>query len=529
MTEDFPLRRENSEHLDGESNLITLDVCYEIRSSELESCINKIKKIYGTDVRFLPLSGKSAGGGVFQVPTPDSNTIVGLHIAAALTPKIRVASDLDIKKVDLDEIVIIKSNNAVYAGAAITLQQLNQALADELGSQFKVLGADLTSYTYAQVGSTFMTGGMGPQRRYFCDSVVEIALHNGDKIISIGGEELANYAGTYGWTGLVCAVKCNYHQLPIEEFAFSIPVKNTPGNIARVLNHFSRFVYLENTAAAKLQPETGAVSMILGLEHITVDSMQPLLNLQLNNTVTKIANEIVNNCESVKADGVIFVNGLSALPIDEVISELVDDVTSANLTIAGVDLEYSYYFANLDLMRDLREAVSYAARNQEPRGSYSYKGHTDANIRVNPGVLESCVKHICQAYEDYIDSVEDFFKSQPLIKGEILVYGHLNPVGIDPHNRITLATENETSFHAAIGSLDELKKKLILELADICEISGSIFTGGEKGVGSDHELLLAFDTPQAAPKALFVKYTRQKMTIKKASPCFNWRAFAPYK
>ena len=529
MTQDIVLRQQDVELVDGESNLITLDVCYEVRGSELQSTIRKIKDIHGSAARFLPMSGKSAGGGVFQIQAAGDDIIIGLNIAATVSPKIRHASDVDIKKVALDEIVINESDYSIYAGAAITLQQLNQALADESGLQYMVLGADLTSYTYARVGSTFMTGGMGPQRRYFSDSVVEIALHDGHEVISISGDKLLNYAGTYGWTGLVSAVKCTFHQLPTQEFAFSIPVKNTPEQIARLLNHFSRFVYLENAGSGKLQPKNGVASLILGLEHITVGSMQPLLDSNLVNTAYKIAKEIVANCNSANSEGMIFVYGLSELPIDEVICELVDDVESENLTIANIDLEYTYYFSDLNVMRDFREAVSYAARNQEPKGSYSYKGHTDANIWINPNVLEPTVKVIWQVYLNYVDAVEDYFKSKSLIKGEILIYGHLNPVGIDPHNRITLASENEASFHDAIKSLDELKKKLVLKLADICENSGSIFTGGEKGAGSDHELLSAFDRFAATPRALSEKFERQKLAISNASPSFNWRAFAPYK
>ena len=529
MKTDNPLRPMDIELLDGESNLITLDLCYEIRGNSIDSTINKIKSIHGSNVKFIPLSGKSAGGGVFQVSAASDDTIVGLNISAALIPKIRRESEVDIKNISFDEIVINESNFCIYAGAAITLQQLNQALTDELGDQFKVLGADLTSYTYAQVGSTFMTGGMGPQRRYFSDSVVEIALYDGEKIHLISGKQLHNYAGTYGWTGIVCAVKCKYHQLPVQEFAFSIPVKNTPKNIARLLAHFSRFVYLEHAETVKVESQSKTESLILGLEHITVESMQPYLNSRMNNLCTKIAMEIAENCESANADGMIFVYGLSELAIDEIISELVDDVSSTNLTIADIDLDYTYYFSDINHMRDLREAVSYAARNQSPKGSYSYKGHTDANIWVDPTKLESSIKIIWQAYLDYVNSVQTYFNSQPLLNGEILIYGHLNPVGFDPHNRITFATEDESLFHHAIDELDEFRNILIRELATICDNTGAVFTGGEKGAGSDHELLLAFDELDAVPRLLYEKFSKQKAVIKNAAHCFNWRALPPYR
>ena len=515
-------------HLDGESNPIRVDICYEARGYTLSSAIREIKAAHGPDVKLLPLSGKSAGGGVFQVTPSQGETIVGLSIPAAVTPKIRHAIDVDIRQVEIEEIVIDETNCFIYAGAAITLQQLNQSLADELGAQYKVLGADLTSYTYAQVGSTFMTGGMGPQRRYFSDSVVEISLHDGDNKNSISGKNLQNFSGTYGWTGIVSAVKCRYVELPLQEFAFSLPVKNTPDNIASVLSHFSGFVYLEDELQSSVQTKNGGSSLILGLEHITVDSMQPLLNSHQGNTSTRIAAEILDQCNAVKADGMIFINGHSELPIDEIISEFVDDLTSENLTMAGIDLDYTYYFPDLDVMRDLREAVSYAIRNQEPKGSFSYKGHTDANIWINPASLEASVKNIWQAYLDYIDHVQNYFKSQPAIKGEILIYGHLNPVGFDPHNRITFATEDKSIYDSAIRQLDGFKNRLTLRLADICESSGSIFTGGEKGAGSDHELLMAFDDPSAAPRPLSTKFKQQCIAIQKASPSFNWRALPPY-
>ena len=528
MIKEIPLRHRDAEILDGESNRVNLDTCYDIRGNELESALKSIKHIHGATVRFLPLSAASAGGGVFQMPTPAGETIIGLHIAATVMPNISLACDVDIRKINLDEIIINEHDFSIYAGAAITLEQLNQALHDELGPQFNVLGADLTSYTYAQVGSTFMTGGMGPQRCYFSDSVVEIALHDGDEIVSIDGDDLLNYAGTYGWTGLVSAVKCIFYELPVEEFAFSIPVKNTPEDLAKVLNHFAGFAYLEKSTSTGVRTKNGDTTIITGLEHITVGSMQPLLNTHTNNGVTNIAREIVDKCESADADGMIFVYGLSDFTIDHVLGELIDDLMSPNLTIADINLDYTYNFANLFQMQELREAVSYAARNQHPKGLYSYKGHTDANIRVNPDKLKHSVNVIWQAYLDYIQCVENFFNSKPSVHGEILVYGHLNPSGFDPHNRITFATDDEPAYLECVEVLDEFKKTLILELAKICQHTGCVFIGGEKGVGSDHELLSAFDVPEAVPDKLLNKYLKQKNTISKASVCFNWRAFEPY-
>ena len=529
MSSNFKLKQKSVERFDGESNRINLDFCYEVRGNALDQTIKAIKLTHGAGVRLLPLSGQSAGGGVFQNQTTADDCIVGLHIIAVPEPKIRFADTIDIKQINLDEIVIDKNNNFIYTGAAITLQQLNQALIQEIGLQYMVLGADLTSFSYAQVGATFMTGGMGPQRCYFSDSVVEIALHDGEKIKAIqAAEQLASYAGTYGWTGVVSAVKCRYYQVPFEQFSFSIPVKNTADRIAFLLNHLAKFVYLEAADGLKIRSKSGSKSLIMGLEHITVESMQPLLNSTCENAQRQIAVQITDKCHAANADGMIFVYGLSELPIDEVMGELIDDVHASRLTIANVDLDHTYYFSDLNQMRDLREAVSYAARNQKPKGRFSYKGHTDANIWIHPDELESTIKKIWSSYLNYIDAVQQYLASQSSLKGEVLIYGHLNPVGFDPHNRITLAAEDDLLLQAAITQLDKLKNTLVLELADICADSGSVFTGGEKGAGSDYELLSAFEDLNTVPTSLLYKFKKQQQAIKQAATNFSWRALSPY-
>ena len=275
------LHTENPEVVDGENNPVVLDMIYTLKGDSLQTTLQTIQCEHPGDVYFLPLSGTSGGGGIFQVAAPQGGKIVGLRLATTPQPKIRLAEHVDIRSVALDEIIIDKQQRSIYAGAGITLDQLNQSLAAELGHQFKVLGADLTSYTYAQTGATFMTGGMGPQRRYFSDSVTEISLYDGGQLISIDGDELNHYAGTYGWTGLVSAVRCQYVQLPTNEIAFALPVNGDPSSLALLLEHFSPYTYLEiQSGVVKNSSESSNV--ILGLEHISASAMQPLFSLAEN-------------------------------------------------------------------------------------------------------------------------------------------------------------------------------------------------------------------------------------------------------
>lgn len=512
----------NSDIVDGENNAIILDSVYSIKGSALLDTMTELKSTYGDRLCLLPLSACSAGGGVFQVEKPADNIVVGIQFTATASPKVTICNGVDITKVALDEIIINQQEKQVYAGSAITLEQLNLALAEQLGSQFKVLGADLTSYTYAQVGATFMTGGMGPQRRYFSDSVRGISLYNGEEINSVKGIDLNAYAGTFGWSGLVSAVCCDYYQLPENEIAFAIPVNNQPGDLARLLEHFSPFTYFSPEKETLLTKD-----VILGLEHITVDSMQPFLRSGENALIDR-AKVLSENCQSANADGLIFVNGYSDLPVDEFLFSLVDDANAEDFTIAGINLEYTEVFNVPNQMRAIREGVPYAARTQSPKGEYVYKGHTDATVRINPKSVEKTVAALWQANEEYVDSVNKYFSSSEKIRGEILVYGHLNPFGVDPHNRITFACDDEASYQEAEIHLHQQRDIFYRSLQNICETSGSEFIGGEKSVASEMEIFPAFGGPDNAPLALKKKFDRQIPVIRSASQLFNWRALPPY-
>ncbi len=520
------LRRISGPIVDGENNSVLLDVAYSIKGREFLDSMSEIRERHGDNICLLPLSGTSAGGGVFQVDRPQGKTVVGLQITASANPLVSVSSSVQFTDVALDEIVIDDKENKVYAGSAITLEQLNRALAEKVGSHYKVLGADLTSYTYAQVGATFMTGGMGPQRRYFSDSVVEVALYDGEKVKALEGEALNAYAGTFGWSGLVCAVCCEYVELPNNEIAFAIPVNNKAEDLANLLAHFSRLTYfhIENGKAITYQ---GGADLVLGLEHITVDSMQPYLQSGDNALINR-AQILVSHCENSDADGLIFLNGFSDLAADDFLFTLVDNIDADTFTIAGINLKYTEVFNDPNQMRAIREGIPFAARTQSPKGMYIYKGHTDGTIRINPKKVEETVDALWSANQSYVQSVNDYFEKCKSVRGEILVYGHLNPYGIDPHNRITFACDNKRDHQEAEDYIHQQRDVFYRSLEAICKSSGSVFIGGEKSAASEAEIFLAFDGPENAPEALKEKYNRQVKVIGEASQMFSWRAIRPY-
>jgi hypothetical protein len=517
----------NHNIVDGENIAVELDCIYSIKGHNLVDSIDRIKQTHQPDFCLLPLSSVSGGGGIFQIEKPVAKQVIGIQLIATNSPRVTRSSQVDITTVGLDEIIIDEQRHAIYAGSAITLAQLNQGLGDELGEQFKVLGADLTSYTYAQVGATFMTGGMGPQRRYFSDSVIEISLHNGNKLTRIDGDELNNYAGTYGWTGLVSAVCCRYVELPAVEIAFAIPVNNSPSELSRLLQHLAPFAYLK-IENGKVLSNNGGTDLILGLEHITIDAMQPFVESG-DNALTERAKQLQANCETANADGLIFVSGYSHLPVDEFLFELVDDVDADEFTIASIALDHTEIFKDPNQMRAVREGVPFAARTQAPKGRFIFKYHTDVNIRLNQDCVTDAMDRLWRANQKYVESIDQYIKSHPKLSGQIIVYGHLNPYGVDPHNRITLACDDAVTYQQAVADIHRFREEFVRQLRSLCDDSGSSFIGGEKSAGSEYSLFRAFGGPELAPPLLAAKFKRQFETISAASALFNWRAIKPYR
>lgn len=508
--------------VDGENNRVQYDYAYPVKS-DLVAAVSQLRQMHGEDIYLLPISGASAGGGIFQYQQRPGGSIIGLRFDPPLQPRLRFDSRVQLTEIELDEIVIDRERQQICAGAAITLDQLNRALVEQLGHSYKVAGADLTSYQYAAVGATFMTGGMGPQRRYFSDSVVEIALYDGATLASISGEALQGYAGTYGWSGIVCAVRCNYHRFADNEIGFALPVSGQAARLSRLLDHLSPWTFL-SLDCAQVDSLAGANDLILGIEHVSLDSMQPLLQQKNENPAQRRALELTEKCIAADADGLVFINAYSDRSSDDFLIDLADDQDADVFTIAGIELEHAEIFNDPEEMRAVREAIPYAARTQAPSGKLVYKSHSDANIRLAPGCVAIAAERIWQINCEYIDKVEHHFAENSDIDGQILVYGHLNPFGIDPHNRVTLSSDSETAFRRSCDFLRAQRAEFYCALAALCVSADAIFIGGEKTADSELGIYQAFGGPEHAPAALFARFRQQRATVSASAAMFNWRA-----
>ena len=522
-----PLGKPIASAVDGENNPVGFDLAYPLLGRP-QAAIEALRRQHGDSVFILPISGASCGGGIFQLETRPPGTVIGLRLDPPVEPRISQSSNADLLAIDIDEVVIDSEARRVYAGAAVTLGQLSRALRDTLGRSWRVPGADLTSYQYAAVGATFMTGGMGPQRRYFSDSVVAIALYNGEETLTLSGDALAGHAGTYGWSGFVSAVACAFYQYPPEEVAFTLPVSDEPELLARLLARLAPHADIRLGDGAALNGQ-GKPDLVLGIEHVSVRSMQPLLRQGASSAASRRGAELCEQCRLAGADGLVFVNGLTHRSTDEFLFDLVDDIDADTPTIAGIALEHAELFHDPEEMRDLREAIPYAARMQTPEFRHLYKNHSDATLRIPVDRVETVMRRVWQRNRDYVTAVQALFDSEPGLYGEILVYGHLNPQGVDPHNRVTLGCDDENLFEQARERLRELRAVYYRSLAGICRDGEAEFVGGEKTADSERAIFTALGGPEHAPAELFHRFEQQRRTVAAASPMFSWRARTPYR
>ena len=102
-----------------------------------------------------------------------------------------------------------------------------------------------------------------------------------------------------------------------------------------------------------------------------------------------------------------------------------------------------------------------------------------------PDEVRSCSERLWQINCEYVGRVEQYFERNAAVDGQILVYGHLNPYGIDPHNRVTMSSDDDTEFANAREFLIEQRADYYRDLAAMCESSNALFIGGEKSADSE--------------------------------------------
>ncbi len=509
---------------DTEGNAIELDYQYELYNGFISEAIGYLRSKYGNKIAIVPIGGQSAGGGVFY---SDKRKIDQLNIGLIIPAAVPYDSGNELAYTISDkappselrshDVHINSKDRLVYVGAGVVLDQIVATVKKAMGKNFSVLGTDLTSSGYASSGATFMTGGMGPTRINFARSVSEISYYDGETTLSVANRVTLNQlAETYGWTGMVQSLTLPIYEIPQHAFGFALPINNTPEELGTLVSYFADKTKI---------PQNGIVSkdaFIAGLEIITGDALN-LLEKETPNL--EGLDVLLQNCRTSSKDAVVFISGAAnANPFEDYNDPLGIFVSNE---LSGLSLEQATPFSNLQAMKNIREGAPELARRQFLDAPFCYKDHTDINVQVNLKNTFASTKAIMLCYERYKIKLEQLIESENDLKGNVQVYGHINPQGLDPHYRVTLVSSNKETLDTAEKKARTFYGELVKDISRACKNTGSQICGGEKGIISNMKVLNALKKyEEFIPRELQNRLKQQQKAIAHAHPMFNWRAKA---
>lgn len=425
------------------------------------------------------------------------------------------------------QVSIDRERGLVSAGAGLTFEQINAALADAIGPSARVL-VDLTSIGSAFVGGVVATGAMGPMRMRPSSTLEAIVMADGGAPRTLTGDALDEVEGMQGWTGMVVAATFRFYEVPANEFGLVLPVQGTDvDSVAGLLS------YLEPWTQINLPGAGGRLgngdTVLNGVELVSRDSLEVFIDHAQEPARTK-AQGLLQSCEYAGADMLACITGWSEQSVDDVLFALMDPETE---TIGGVMIEYGVGFSSgseMDTFRAIREGAPDLARTRarvRPEGKMKpWTTSTDINIRAPADV--GAISDILTAYADYRSAIRSLGRelAPSGIEVELAAYGHLSPHGIDPHHRVTVfAPEGQDAALAgARQAVTACKRTLIRDLLHVTERSESSVTGGEKGVPSLVEIARAAGGEQRLPADLKTRLAKAKRAVQAAPIQFSFRA-----
>lgn len=399
---------------DSLGNVLSFDYLYELTNGSIGEALNYLKNKFGSALCLTPMGGLSAGGNVFSLKTTEDCISVGLIMAppAALSGrkeiKYSITEDAPSEKINSQEIHINRNDNIVYAGAGVTLEQINASVQDALGHQFQVQGSDITSKGYASAGATFMTGGMGPSRINFGKNVSKIIFNDGQSSIEISDKkELNKIVETYGWAGLVESVVLPIVEFPQIEFGFALPINNLPKELGEVVAHFSKNTspLINQNIIKNTDP------FITGMEIITKESLSLLYK-----TAPTLAylHPLLETLKKTGKNAIVFISGFAQTsPLEDQSDPLRIFSPNQNTNLLFED---ALPFDDLQAMTTLREGAPDLARSLYSDYQFTYKNHTDINIRLNKKKVNESMLAIMKCYETYFTKIDALLKNSKKLK-----------------------------------------------------------------------------------------------------------------
>ncbi|CAA7621053.1 conserved hypothetical protein [Candidatus Terasakiella magnetica] len=453
--------------------------------------------------------------------------VVAIRPKGALAAE-RVAADTPLDQILTHQVAIAADQGLVSAGAGLTFTQVNAALAEAVGPTSRIL-VDLTSIASAYVGGVVATGGMGPLRLLPSASLEAVCLADGESTRIVEGEALGTVEGMQGWTGMVTAARFRFYDVPASEFGLVLPVQGSDvDTVAGLLAYLHAWTRITLPAPGGRITGEGGDTVLNGIELVSKDSLEAFI-AHAEEPARSKAEGLLQSCEYAGADMLACLTGWSELSIDDVLMSLLDPETE---TIGGVMIDFGVGFssgAEMETFRAIREGAPDLARTRarvvQPGKLKPWSTSTDINI-IMPADSSALVA-VLEAYADYRGAIRALGRELAgSIEVELSAYGHLSPMGIDPHHRVTLfAPEGgEAALAAARLAVAANKRTLIHDLLFAAERHGATITGGEKGAPSLVEIARAAGGEGRLAPALKARLRKARAAVMAAPANFSFRA-----
>lgn len=427
------------------------------------------------------------------------------------------------------QVFIDRARGLVAAGAGLTFAQVNDALAKHVDPLARVL-VDLTSVGSAFVGGVVATGGMGPMRLPPSATLEAVCVADGGppRVLTdpVG---IASVEGLQGWTGMVSAALFRFFMVPAAEFGLVLPVQGGDVDaMAELLVHLDPWTRIGLPPAGGALAGTRGETLLNGVELVSRDSLAAFIEHAQDPARGK-AQSLLQSCEYANADMLACLTGWSEHSIDDVLFGLMDPDTE---TIGGVMIDFGVGFSSgmeMETFHAIREAAPDLARARAravPPGRLKpWSVSTDVNMTVPADA--AAVADVLAAYADYREAIRSLERDMAAaLAVDLSVYGHLSPVGIDLHHRVTLTAPEggESVLAGARQAVMANRRTLIRDLLHAAERHGGQILGGEKGVPSLLEIAQAAGGVERLSDSLKARLKAARAAVAAAPPAFSFRA-----
>ena len=462
----------------------------------------------------------------------------------------RTDADSDSELLRTDQIHVRKNSlgegrHTVVIGAGATFEDVNRIIRRTLGRNYYV-PIDLTTKATAFSGAVYATSAQGPSRFRVSDLAQKVTMTNGAKVNELTGDGIKKHEGMVGVTGGVLQMELEVLEVPEHRFGVGVALQDAKESNweEKAAPFVSALMPLANVKAEKGKLISAwKEGLVDGLEIFTRKDLEFILGQAVSDEVQTEARKLLTKLDAANSDMMILMTGRSEKPLVDtdfedannplVVIENLSERNGDRAAIVGGDMASYLDAGSMGTVTQLREDIPLTARSygEAKDGRIVRSTSTDFNTSIDHNViaglapedLQMLIHAQFEPFLAYEQSVETLRTTAEAANIDLRVhrYGHMNPMAINLHTRVTLRandpkTVDQQVFDTLWQQIQGFKAQLAKAIQALPKQDNRINTGfGEKG-----KL-----TSEAGP--LLTEGTRAEIAETLAASSNNWTFRAP--